>query len=257
MTKIHPTAIVDKNAEIGENVTIGPFSIIDADVRIGDGSDIHAHVVICSGATIGKECKIFSGAVIGSEPQDLKFDDEKTFVTIGDKTTVREYATVNRATNDSYYTRVGDNCLLMAYSHVAHDCQLGNNVIIANSVNMAGHVIIDDNVGVGGLSAIHQFVHIGAHAFIGGTSAISKDVPPYILAMGDPLSFGGLNKVGLSRRGFDSVMLSELKKAYKILYRQNLTVEQAIKSIEAEFKKSTEIETLLNFLKGSERGIIR
>jgi len=257
LTQIHPSAVIDSKAEIGEDVQIGPFAVIEADVKIGDGCEIHPHAVIASGTTIGSKSRIFSGAVIGTIPQDLKFDNEKTFVSIGENTTCREYATVNRGTNHSWTTRVGDNCLLMAYSHTAHDCQIGNNVVIANAVNMAGHVVIEDHVGVGGMCAIHQFVHIGDHSFIGGMSAIKKDVPPYILAMGDPLTYGGLNSVGLSRRGFTPEVLSLLKKAYKVLYRQNLTIDQAVEKIEQEFEMVPELSRLLDFLKGSERGIIR
>ncbi len=257
MTQIHSTAIVDKKAELGENVIVGPYAVIEPEVTIGNGTHIRSHVVLGSGTTIGENCNIYSGAVIGTVPQDLKFGNEKTFVTIGDNTTIREYATVNRATTHSYYTRVGNNCMLMAYSHVAHDCQLGNNVIIANSVNMAGHVLIGDFVGIGGLSAIHQFVHIGAHSFIGGMMRISKDVPPFILAMGEPLTYAGLNTVGLKRRGFKDESLTQLKRAYKVLYRQNLTVKEAIAAIDNEFEKNPEIVELLNFLKDSDRGIIR
>ncbi len=257
MTQIHPSAIIDPKAEIGVDVQIGPFAIIEADVKIGDGCEIHPHAVIASGTTIGKKSRIFSGAVIGSIPQDLKFSNEKTFVSIGDNTTVREYATVNRGTDHSWTTRVGDNCLLMAYSHTAHDCQIGNNVVIANAVNMAGHVIIEDYVGVGGMCAIHQFVHIGGHCFIGGMSAITKDVPPFILAMGEPLTYGGLNTVGLSRRGFSKEALATLKKAYKMLYRQKLTKAQAIQRMEQELEMIPELRHLIDFLKGSERGIIR
>lgn len=257
MTHIHPSAVVDPQAEIGVDVQIGPFAVIEADVQVGDGCEIYPHAVIASGTTIGKKSRIFSGAVIGSIPQDLKFDNEKTFVSIGANTTIREYATVNRGTNHSWTTRVGDNCLLMAYSHTAHDCQIGNNVVVANAVNMAGHVVIEEHVGIGGMCAIHQFVHIGAHSFIGGMSAITKDVPPFILAMGAPLTYGGLNSVGLSRRGFSAEVLSLLKKAYKVLYRQKLTKEQAIQRIEQEFELIPELVRLIDFLKGSERGIIR
>ena len=257
MTNIHPTAIVDSKAELGSGVKIGPYAIIEAETQIGDGTEIGYHAVIADGSTLGKNCKISPGAVIGTAPQDLKFGGEKTFVVIGDNTTVRECATVNRATTHSYYTRVGDNCLLMAYSHVAHDCVLGNNVVIANSVNMAGHIIIDDFVGIGGVTPIHQFVRIGAHSFIGGGLRVSKDVPPFILAMGDPLRFGGLNRVGLQRRGFDDDRLNILKQAYKIIYRSKLTLEQAAAEIENSLKVNSDIEYLLKFLKASERGIIR
>ena len=257
MTDIHSTAMVNKNAELGDNIKIGPYAIIEGGVKIDDGTQISSHVLVADGAEIGKNCKIYQGAVLGTEPQDLKFGDEKTFLVVGDNTTIREYATLNRATTYSYYTRVGNNCFLMAYSHIAHDCEIGNNVIIANSVNMAGHVIIEDSVGVGGLTAIHQFVHIGSHCFVGGGLRVSKDVPPYILAMGEPLSYGGLNTIGLKRKGFKDNVLSQLKNAYKIIYRENLTLNDAIQKIEDTFEKIPEIENLLKFLHGSERGILR
>ncbi len=257
MTKIHPTALVDAEAQLGQDVQIGPYAIIEKKVQIGDGSTVGPHAVLAQGTTIGKNCKISPGAVLGTVPQDLKFNDEETFVVIGDNTTIREYATVNRATDYSYYTRVGNDCLLMAYSHVAHDCKLGDHVVIANSVNMAGHVVIGDYVGVGGLTAIHQFVHIGAHSFIGGGLRVSKDVPPFILAMGEPLKYGGLNVIGLKRRGFSDEALKEIKRAFNVLYRQKLTFKEAISEIEENFQPLPEILTLLEFLKGSERGVIR
>jgi UDP-N-acetylglucosamine acyltransferase len=257
MAQIHSSALVDPKAKIGSKVEIGPFAIIEADVKIGEGTKIGPNAFIASGATIGTNCKISAGAVIATEPQDLKFKNEKTFVVIGDNTTIREYVTVNRATTHSYYTRVGSDCLLMAYSHVAHDCQLGNNVILANGVAMGGHVMIGDYVGVGGLAAIHQFVHIGAHSFISGLSKVAKDVPPYILAMSDPLTYAGLNTVGLKRRGFEEKTLSLLKKSYKIIYRENLTVAEAIQKIEDTIEHVPEVESLINFLKSCERGLIR
>ena len=257
MTRIHPTAVVDKNARIGEDVIIGPYAIIEEDVIIGDQTEIANYAVIANGARIGKKCRIFSGAVISTEPQDLKFGKEKTFVEIGDNTTIREFATINRATDFSYTTNVGSNCLIMAYAHVAHDCKIGDHVIIANAVNMGGHVVIEDYVGIGGLAAIHQFVHIGCQSFIEGASKVKKDVPPYILAMGDPLTFAGLNKVGLKRRGFKDATLQVLRRAYKILYRENLTITEAISNLEENFEQTPEIKHLVEFLRGSERGIIR
>jgi len=257
VTQIHDTAIVHPRAQLGNDVLIGPFAIIEEEVQIGDKTEIGPHAVISNGTTIGSSCRISAGAVIGTQPQDLKFENEKTFVVIGNNTTIREYATVNRATSHSYYTKVGDNCLLMAYSHTAHDCQLGNHVVIANAVNMAGHVIIEDYVGVGGMTAIHQFVHIGTQTFIGGGLRVSKDVPPYILAMGDPLTYGGLNQVGLKRRGFSDETLRVLKKAYRIIYRSKLILKDAIVEVEKTLPKIPEIEHLLQFLKESERGVIR
>ncbi len=257
MVEIHASAIVYPKAQLGVDVKIGPHAIIEDETIIGDGTQIGPHAIIASGVTLGSQCKISAGAVIGTEPQDLKFSDEKTFVVIGDNTTVREYATVNRGTSYSYYTRVGNNCLLMAYSHVAHDCHLGDNVVIANSVNMAGHVIIGNFVGIGGLTAIHQFVHIGEHAFIGGGLRVSQDVPPFVLAAGEPLRYAGLNAIGLRRRGFTREQLDFIKHAYNVIYRQNLTLKDAIKKIEENFEPTPEITLILDFLKASERGIIR
>lgn len=257
MVEIHPNAIVHPKAQLGQDVKIGPYAIVEEETVIGDGTQIGPHAIIANGSTLGKNCKISAGAVIGTEPQDLKFANEKTFVEIGDHTTVREYATVNRGTSHSYVTRVGSHCLLMAYSHVAHDCQLGNHVVIANSVNMAGHVIIGNYVGIGGLTAIHQFVHIGEHAFIGGGLRVSQDIPPFVLAAGEPIRYAGLNVIGLRRRGFTREQIELLKQAYQILYRQNLTLKEAIQKIEETLQLTPEVETLVKFLKDSERGIIR
>ncbi|APF19359.1 acyl-ACP--UDP-N-acetylglucosamine O-acyltransferase [Caldithrix abyssi] len=257
MVEIHPTAIVDPKAQLGADVKIAPYAVVEKDVVIGDGTQIGPHAVIANGARMGKNCRVFTGAVISTEPQDLKFADEKTFVEIGDNTTIREFATVNRATSHSYYTRVGSNCLLMAYSHIAHDCQIGNFCTIANSVNMAGHVIIGDYVGIGGLTAIHQFVHIGDHAFIGGGLRVSQDIPPFILAAGEPIRFAGLNAVGLRRRGFSREQLDLMKKAYHIVYRENLRLKEAIERIEQSLELTAEVKKIVEFLKNSERGIIR
>lgn len=212
MAIIHPTAIVHPDAKLGQDVEVGAFSIIEADVEIGEGCRIKSHVYIDSGTRLGQNVQIFSGAVLGTAPQDLKYNGEKTFLEVGDNTTIREYATLNRATDYSWKTIVGKNCLLMAYVHIAHDCIIGDNVIISNAVNMAGHVLIDKFAIIGGITAIHQFVHIGQHCMIGGGLRVPKDVPPYILAMGEPLQYGGLNSVGLTRRGFSAETLSNLKK---------------------------------------------
>ncbi len=257
MTRIHPTAIVSKKAEIAENVVIGPFSIIEDNVKINDGCKIASHVLIANGTELGKNCKIHNGAVLGTEPQDLKFENEKTFLQVGENTTIREYATLNRATTHSYYTRVGNNCLIMAYAHVAHDCQVGNNVVLANSVTLAGHVIIEDFVGIGGLTPVHQFVRIGTQSFIGGGLRIGKDVPPYILAMNEPLKFAGVNKIGIERRGFSPETISIIRQSYKIIYRQNNTVKEAIEKLSTEFSETPEAMHIVSFLKSSERGIIR
>jgi len=257
MSNVHPTAIIGKSACLEEGVSIGPYSIIEDGVKIGKDTEISSHVRICKGTTIGEKCSVYQGAVIATQPQDLKFGGEESFVTIGNNTTIREYATINRATDDSYYTKIGDDCLLMAYSHVAHDCHIGNNVILANSVNLAGHVTIEDNVGIGGLTPVHQFTHIGTHSFIGGGLRVNKDIPPYILAMGEPLQFGGLNVVGLKRRGFSDDTLTQLKNAYRILYRENLLLEEVIEKLASQQNNCPEVLHLIDFLQKSERGIVR
>jgi UDP-N-acetylglucosamine acyltransferase len=255
--RIHKTAIVSSKSEIGNNVKIGPYAIVEDDVIIDDDCDISSSVLIASGTRIGKNCKVFHGAVLGSVPQDLKFAGEKTTLEIGKNTTIREFATLNRGTKDRWNTVVGNDCLLMAYSHIAHDCHLGNNVIIANSVNMAGHVSIDDFVGIGGICPVHQFVRIGKHAFIGGGSKVSKDVPPFVLAMGEPFRFAGLNRVGLTRRGFSEHKLNTIKNAYRIIFQSKFTVKEAINKIEEEIEPLIEIQDILKFFRDSERGIIR
>jgi UDP-N-acetylglucosamine acyltransferase len=257
LVNIHPTAIVDTAAELADDVIVGPFAVIENDVVVNSGTRIASHVLVAAGTRIGKDCRIFNGAVLGSEPQDLKFGGEKTTLEIGNNTTIREFATLNRGTTDHWKTVIGNNCLLMAYSHVAHDCSIGNNVILANSVNLAGHITIDDFVGVGGVTPIHQFVHIGKHAFIGGGLRVPKDIPPYILAMGEPIRYGGLNSVGLKRRGFSDELLAKLKKAYRFIYQSNLLLDDALKKIEDEIEPVEEITYLVSFFRDSERGVIR
>ncbi|RKY87613.1 acyl-[acyl-carrier-protein]--UDP-N-acetylglucosamine O-acyltransferase [candidate division KSB1 bacterium] len=257
MRNIDPTAIVKKEAEIGDNVSIGPFSIIEKNVIIGENTKIGSGVVISSGTSIGKGCNIFHGAVLGTIPQDLKFTGEETILRIGDNTTIREYATINRGTKYSGKTVVGKNCLVMAYVHIAHDCVIKDNVILANAVNMAGHVEIDDFAIVGGIVPIHQFVKIGKHSFIGGGYRVPKDVPPYILAAEEPLTYCGLNIVGLKRRGFSREAIEIIKKVYKFIYRSSLNVSQALEIIEKEIEKTKEVNEIVRFIKSSKRGIIK
>lgn len=257
MTNIHPTAIVHPSAELGEDVEIGPYSIVGADVILGDRCRIRSHVVIDSGSRLGREVEVFSGAVLGSEPQDLKYAGEKTYLEVGNNTQIREFVTLNRGTTYHYKTVIGSNCLIMAYAHVAHDCIIGNNVILANAVNMGGHVVIEDFVGIGGLTAIHQFVRIGQHSYVGGGLRVAKDVPPFVLAMGEPLRFGGTNYVGLSRKGFSDEQILRIKRAYRYIYRSNLALKEAIEKIEREFAGIKEIEAIVQFLRQCERGIIR
>lgn len=253
--EIHPTAIVDESAELGEGVSIGPYSIVGPGVSIGAGTRLGPHVLIDRDTTLGAECIIHKGAVLGTDPQDLKYAGEPTRLSIGDRTVIREYATLNRGTTALGFTRVGSDCLLMAYSHVAHDCQLGDNVILSNSVNMAGHVTIGDWAIVGGVTAIHQFVRIGPHAFVGGASRISKDIPPYVKAAGSPVQLYGLNGVGLQRRGFPEEVRRELKRAYRLFFASSYNTSQALLRARDELRALPEIEVFLSFFEASERGV--
>ncbi len=251
MSFIHP------EAKIGKDVQIAPFVYIDRDVEIGDGCQIMSHATILSGARIGKNVRIFPGAVISAIPQDLKFKGEVTTAVIGDNTTIRECATVNRGTASKGTTIVGSNCLIMAYSHVAHDCRLGNNIIIGNASQIAGEVVIDDWAILSGNVLVHQFSHIGAHVMIQGGSRVGKDVPPFITAGRDPLSYAGLNLVGLRRRGFSNDQIGEIQNIYRLLYQSGLNTTQAIEKIKTEVADSVEKDVVLTFLKSAERGIIR
>jgi UDP-N-acetylglucosamine acyltransferase len=256
MTTIDPRALVSPKATIGENVTVGPFAIIEDDVVIGNGTTIGSHALIANGARIGKDCRIHHGAVLGTVPQDLKFHGEATTLEVGDATTIREYATLNRGTTDRGRTTVGSHCFIMAYAHIAHDCAVGNHVILANSVNMAGHVVIEDYVVIGGLVPIHQFVRVGRHAMIGGGFRVAKDVPPYILAGHEPLAFQGLNIVGLKRRNFPTPVLDALQQAYTTLYHSQMNVTQALAKIKGEDKVPDEVRHVIEFIEKSKRGII-
>lgn len=253
---IDTRAIVSPNAQLGTNVAVGPNTIIEDDVVIGDGTQIGANVLLASGTRIGKDCRVHHGAVLGSAPQDLKFRNEPTILEIGDQTTIREYATLNRGTLESGKTRVGSGCYLMAYTHVAHDCKVGNNVILANSVNMGGHVVIEDFAIIGGVTPVHQFVHVGRHSMIGGGFRVTKDVPPYILAGQVPLVYQGLNIVGLKRRKFSPESIAALQSAYRFLYESKLNVTHAVEKIKAELPRLEEINHLLEFIAASKRGII-
>lgn len=255
-TLIDSRAIVHPKAQLAENVTVGPFAIIEEDVTIGPGTRIASHTLIASGARIGKECVIHHGAVVATIPQDLKFRGEQSVLEIGDHTTVREYATLNRGTGDHGKTTIGSNCFIMAYSHVAHDCTLGNNLVLANSVNMAGHVTIEDHVVIGGMVAIHQFVRVGCHAMIAGGYRVAKDVPPYVLAGKDPLVFEGLNAVGLRRRGLDPGLIRQIDDAYQLLYRSGLNISEGVRRIRAEMTLGDELRHVVEFIESSKRGVI-
>ncbi|MEJ2541345.1 MAG: acyl-ACP--UDP-N-acetylglucosamine O-acyltransferase [Gemmatimonadota bacterium] len=256
-TTIHPSAQVDPGAELGTDVVVGPYSILGPGVRIGEGTRIGSHVLIERDTLVGAGCRIFQGAVLGTDPQDLKYDGERTHLHVGERTTIREYATLNRGTSASGRTVVGSDCLLMAYTHVAHDCVLGDHVILSNAVNMAGHVSIGDWAIVGGVTPIHQFVRIGDHAFVGGGSRISQDVPPYCRAAGNPPKLYGLNSVGLERRGFSPEVRKELKQAYRFVFMSGLTVSKGMEKAAAELDVASmeEVSRLLDFIRTSERGV--
>ncbi|MFH1071479.1 MAG: acyl-ACP--UDP-N-acetylglucosamine O-acyltransferase [Candidatus Glassbacteria bacterium] len=253
---IHSTAIIDKSAELAEEVEVGPYTIIGPNVRIGSGTRIGPHVLIEKNTIIGRDCKIWKSASLGADSQDLKFKDQITYLQIGDRTMIREFATLNRATTEGGTTRVGDDCFLMAYTHVAHDCVLGNNVILSNAVNMAGHVTIGDHATVSGVTCIHQFVQVGPYSFIGGGSRVPKDVPPYIMAVGNPIMLNGLNTVGLQRKGFSEEVRQELKRAYKIFFRSQYNISQALEHARTELKQLPEIKLFCDFIARSERGVI-
>jgi UDP-N-acetylglucosamine acyltransferase len=255
---IHPTAIIDSKADIEENVNIGAYSMVGANVRIGSGTVIGPHVVIQPFVDIGPDCQIFQYASIGAVPQALKFEGEETHVSIGRGTVVREFVTINRGTGfGGGITEVGENNFLMAYVHIAHDCKTGQKVILANNATLAGHIVIEDFVTVGGLVAIHQFVRIGKYAYIGGKSAVVKDIPPYVIAAGDRAKLHGLNSVGLKRHSFTQETLSLLKKAYRIIFRFGLTLNEAIERVRAEVDQVPEVIELIRFIKSSQRGITR
>lgn len=252
-----PLAFIHPNAKIAKNVVVEPFTTIHNDVEIGEGTWIGSNVTIFPGARIGRNCKIYPGAVISAEPQDLKFAGEYTTVEIGDNTVVRECATINRGTTDRLKTVVGANCLIMAYVHVAHDCVVGNNVVIANSVQIAGHVQIGNYAIIGGSSAIHQFINIGSHAMISGGSLIRKDVPPFIKAAREPLSYAGVNSIGLRRRGFSPETIASIQEIYRIIYLSKLNNSEAVDKIELEVPATAERDEIVHFVRNSERGIIR
>ncbi len=254
---IQPLAYIHPEAKISQNVVIEPFAIIHKDVEIGEGSWIGSHAVINEGARIGKNCKIYSGAVISCVPQDLKFNGEYTVTFIGDNTTIREYATISRGTDEHRKTEVGSHCLVMAYAHIAHDCRVGNHCIIGNTVQLAGHVHIGDWAIVSAVSAVHQFVKIGAHAMISGGSLVRKDVPPFTKAAREPLSYAGVNSIGLRRRGFTNEQISDVQEIYRYLYLKGLNNTDALEQIEIELSPSAERDDILNFVRNSERGIIK
>ena len=252
----YPLSQVSPKAKIGKNVKIGPFVTIADDVEIGDGTTIMSNAVILDGARIGKDCLICTGAVISNIPQDLKFKGEKTTAVIGDRTTIREYVTVNRGTASKNTTIIGDDCLIMAYCHVAHDCKLGNHIITSNACQIAGEVVIDDYATIGGGSLIHQFSHIGTQVMMQGGSRVPKDIPPYAMVGREPLRFIGINSVGLKIRGFSNEQIDVIQRTYRLIYQDGLNFTQAIELAEKEVPECIEKRTIIDFIKSSSRGII-
>lgn len=255
---IHPSALIDDLAGIAEGVSVGPFCVIGPDVEIGAGTIIGPHVVIRGPTRIGRENRIFQFASIGEDPQDKKYQGEITRLEIGDRNVIREYSTVHRGTiQDKSVTRLGDDNLLMAYTHVAHDCVIGNGVIMANGASLAGHVTVDDCAILGGFSLVHQFCRIGRYSFSGMGSVISRDIPPYVMVGGSPTRPRGINSVGMERRGFDAESILQIKRAFKLIYKSRLKLEEAIESLAVMAEQSSEVIPLLEFLKQSGRSIIR
>ena len=252
-----PLAYIHPSAKIANNVVIEPFTSIDNNVEIGEGTWIGSNVTIMEGAKIGKNCNIFPGSVIAAIPQDLKFKGEETTAEIGNNTTIRECVTINRGTSDRLKTSIGDNCLIMAYSHIAHDCFVGNHCVFSNNSTLAGHITTGDHVILAGLVAVHQFCTIGDYSFVAGGSLVRKDVPPYVKAAREPLSYVGINSVGLRRRGFASEKITEIQNIYRILYQKKYNNTQAADIIEAEMVASPERDEILQFVKNSKRGIMK
>jgi UDP-N-acetylglucosamine acyltransferase len=256
-TEIHPTAVIHPWARIGEGVKIGPYTVIGENVEIGDDCEISSNVLIEGATRIGRGNRFFHGASVGTAPQDLKYQGERTFLTIGDDNVFREFVTVNLATGEGGSTVVGSSCMLMAYVHVAHNCVIGNEVILANAVNLAGHVLIDDFVTIGGLTPVHQFVRIGKYAFIGGGSRVERDVPPFVKLAGNPLQLYGLNSIGLERRGFNAERRAHVKQIYKLLYRSDLNVAQVLEILDGDDWDSADAAEMAEFLRHCERGITK
>lgn len=256
MAKIHPAAIVSSRAELASDVEVDAYSVIEDDVVIGPACRIASSVRLHSGTRLGEGVRIFHGAALGGEPQDLKFTGEKTELHVGPNTVIREFVTLSRGTRATGQTRIGRDCMLMAYAHVAHDCVIGNHVILANSVNIAGHVEVEDYAIIGGVVPVHQYVRIGQHSMIGGGFRVPKDVPPYILAAGSPLRYFGLNVIGLRRRGFSPEARTALKQAYQILFVGRLILADAVRQIRDQFADQEEVRNVLDFIGQSKRGLL-
>ncbi len=253
---VHPTAIVSGDAVIGNGVEIGPYAIIGEGCTVGDDCVLAARAVLERNVKLGNRVKVGIGSILGGSPQDLKFEGEETSVEIGDGTVIREYTTINRGTAHSFKTTVGQNCLLMSYVHLGHDCHVANGVILSNVVQLAGHVIVEDRAVISGLSAVHQFVRIGRHSFIGGCSRVSKDIPPFIKAVGNPVKLYGLNTIGLQRSGFSEEVVLELKRAYRLFFRSDLNLSQAAERARDELEPYPEVKELMSFVEASGRGVV-
>jgi len=256
VAEVHATAVVDPSAELGSDVAIGPYCVVGPNVVLGDGCRLGPHAVIERDTVLGRRCEVHAGAVLGGDPQDLKYRGEASRLVVGERTVIREFATLNRGTSARGSTVIGSECLIMAYAHVAHDCIIGNHVVLANAVNMGGHVNIEDWVIVGGLTAIHQFARIGRHAIVSGASAVRKDIPPFCKAAGNPLRLYGLNSVGLQRRGFPDSVRKELRRLYRMFFQSHLNITQAIETARTEFAGGgAEVSAFIDFVETSERGI--
>ncbi|HVM44228.1 MAG TPA: acyl-ACP--UDP-N-acetylglucosamine O-acyltransferase [Gemmatimonadales bacterium] len=254
--RIHPTAIVAPDAELGADVEIGPFAIVGPQVTLGEGCRIAARATLEQNVKLAAGCRVGSGSIVGGQPQDLKYAGEETWVEVGEGTVIREYCTINRGTTQSRVTRLGKHCLVMTYVHMAHDCHVGDRVILTNGVQLAGHVTVDECAIISGLTPVHQFVKIGAYAFVGGMSRVTKDVPPYCKAVGNPMKLYGLNAVGLQRHGFTPETVAELKKAYRLFFRAGLNISQALERARAELTMLPEVETFVQFIEASARGVL-
>jgi len=257
MARIHPTAIIDSTAHVGQTTQIGPYCIIGPNVTLGEGCRLHSHVVIAGPTVIGDGNEFYPFTSIGQRSQDLKYEAEPTHLEIGANNTFREFTTVHRATAPGGVTRVGSYGNFLAYAHIAHDCVVGDPVIFSNNGTLAGHVVVGDHAVIGGLSGVHQFCRIGAHAIVGGCTKIVQDVPPFLIADGNPAEVRGVNHVGLERRGFPTESIRELREAYKVIYRSNLNTTQGLESLRSQFPSSDLVTHLVDFIATSERGIVR
>jgi UDP-N-acetylglucosamine acyltransferase len=255
-SRIHSTAIISDEAEIASDVEVGAFAIIGDNCKVPSGCEIAPRATLERNVSLGEGVRVGVGSILGGPPQDLKYAGEETTVEIGEGTVIREYTTINRGTAHSFKTTVGRDCLLMSYVHLAHDCHIGNNVILSNVAQLAGHVVVEDRAIVSGLCAVHQFVRIGRQSFIGGCSRVSKDIPPFLKAVGNPVRLYGLNTIGLQRSGMDETTIRELKRAYRLLFRSDLNVTQAIERAQNELEPLPEVKELIQFVEGSERGVV-